>query len=179
MENTTHTITNVTHKLLVEFVFKHTHGLLRKIKSPYPVQGLHFTYGFRFKNIGDVELPGGKLNNVKIKFVTTETHLESPDIHYIPQLTPGQSVIIYTNNTIFNYPGAIWVSCEISADTGQVQTYQCSRGHKNYVPINPIGKWSNGDYIVPHMEYLQSLTNWHIFLLTVVTLVLGLVGIFL
>lgn len=177
MPEETINIANITHKLLVEFTFKHTQGLFNKIKPLYPVQGLHVKYGFRIKNIGDSEFTGGKLSNVQIKFAPTETRLESPDIHCLPRLALGQSVIIYTNNTIFDCPGAIWISCDISPSAGQVQTYQCSKGHQNYVPIKPIGKWSNGDYVVPHMEHLQSLTNRHILLLTVVTLILGVAGI--
>jgi hypothetical protein len=139
---------------------------------------LHYKYGFKITNIGNSDFLGGKLSNVKIKFMSNETALQSPDVHLIPPLSTKKSVIVYTNNTIFDFPSAMWISCHISPDKGQVKTFQCSRGHKNYVSANTINEWSNGAYVVPHMEYLQSVTNRYVFLLTIVTLVLGIASLF-
>lgn len=170
---------NAANNLLIEFAYKRTQGFLRKISTPYPIQGLHYEYGFKITNTGNNEFLGGKLNNVKVKFITTDTALQSPDVHMIPPLAPKKSVIVYANNTIFDYPGAIWVSCHISPNEGRVKTFQCSRGHQNYVSVNPVNEWSNAVYVVPHMEHIQSLTNIYIILLTVVTLALGVASLFL
>ncbi len=138
---------------------------------------MHYEYGFKITNIGNSNFPGGNLNNVEVKFLSTETALISPDAHLVPPLTPKKSIVVYTNNTIFDFPGAIWVSCNISSNEGQVKTYQCSRSHQNYVSVNPANKWSNGDYVVPHMEYLQSITNRNVIILTIVTLIVGGAGL--
>jgi len=169
---------NNNSKLLIEFSYKRTKGFLKKRNAPYPIQGLHYEYGFKLTNIGDSDFSGGEIKNVEIKFLSTDTALKSPDVHFLPPISPKQSIIRYTNNTIFNFPGALWVSCSVVPTEGQIETFQCSKGEKNYVPNKPINSWSNSEYIVPHMEYIQSNTNAYIITLTIVTLLIGIGSLF-
>lgn len=166
------------HKLLIEFIYERKKGILRKRGTPYPIQGLHYEYGFKVTNIGESEFPGGEIKNVEVKFLSTETALKSTDVHFLPPLSPGKSVKRFTNNTIFDIPGPLWVSCSISPKEGQIEAFQCSKGQTNYVPLNPKNSWSNAEYVVPHMEYIQSNTNTYIILLTIITLVIGVASVF-
>lgn len=170
---------STANKLLIEFIYERKKGILRKRSTPYPIQGLHYEYGFKVTNIGDSEFAGGQIKSVGVKFLSTETALQSPDVHILPPLAPGEAVNRFTNNTIFDIPGPIWVSCSIAPNEGQAQTFQCSKGQANYVPLSPPNSWSNAEYVVPHMEYIQSKTNANIILLTIVTLVVGVAGLFL
>jgi len=166
------------YKLLIEFVYERKKGILRKRSAPYPIQGLHYEYGFKVTNIGENDFPGGEIKNVEVKFLSTDTALKSPDVHILPPLHKGKSFVRYTNNTIFDIPGPLWVSCAIIPKEGQAQTFQCSKGQTNYVSITPVNNWSNAEYVVPHMEYIQSNTNVYIIALTVITLVIGAASLF-
>jgi len=167
------------HKLLIEFAFERKKGIFKKQSAPYPIQGLHYEYGFKVTNIGEYDFPGGEVKNVEVKFLSTDSALKSPDVHILPPLPSGKSITRYTNNTIFDIPGPLWVSCVISPKEGQVKTFQCSKGQTNYVQLDPINNWSNAEYIVPHMEYIQSNTNRYIILLTIITLLIGAASIFI
>lgn len=80
---------NNIYNLLIEFTYERRAGVLRKITSPYLVQGLYYEYGFKLTNIGEKEFPGGQIGNVEIKFLSTETALKSTDSHILPSLPPG------------------------------------------------------------------------------------------
>jgi len=108
----------------------------------------------------------------------TETALKSSDIHIVPALSKGKTIVRYTNNAIFDFRGPIWVSCTIVPKDGQAKTFQCSKGQTNYVSVGPNNHWSNGDYVAPHMEYIQSRTTLYIIVLTIVTLVIGVASLF-
>lgn len=165
------------YKLLVEFSYKRKTGIRRR-STPYPIQGLNYLYGFKVTNIGENDFPGGEIKNVVLKSFSTNTSLISPNVHILPPLAKGKSVTRYTNRTIFNIPGPLWVSCVIIPTEGLINTFQCSKGQTDYVLLSPVNNWSNAEYVVPHMEFIQSKTNIYIILLTIITLVIGVASLF-
>lgn len=175
-----HTPRPAEHMLLLEFVFEHkpvVHPFLKWVsvlspdRSQFPIQGVHLVYGVKTTNVGNKEFPGGMISNFNIKHTGEDTAIQSYSARPIAPLAPGSSCKIWIANTVFHAPGPIWVSCKVTAKSGTVQSFQCSRGQRNEVPIKPINNWSNGDYILPHADYLQARTNTLILTLTVIVVI--------
>jgi hypothetical protein len=163
--------------LLLEFIFD-KQSKIPFFNSPFPIQGMHIHYGISIKNIGDKEFPGGTISKLVVKHMGTEIAVQSSDTKTVPKIMPGKKVNIWVTNTILNYPGPIWVSCDIKANDSEitVKPFQCSRGEENGIPLSLTNSWSHSEYVQPRLEYLQSLTNYIILFLTIVIAIETIIG---
>lgn len=168
------------YKIMINFVFEKKRSFFKGMK--YIVQNKPFRFGLKIKNIDDKSSPKGKIKHLSIRSGEGGTiYHESKEEFCIPELNPGQEIILWwpePMRTIIK--GQTAISCSVIPDKSDLEkfiTYQYNAVSKKEDLYGIPNHWLGALSIRGELEQQQSMTNFLIFILTLLVFLDGVWGL--
>jgi hypothetical protein len=169
--------------LLIQPVFRQS-GKTRQSRwlrssIDHPVRGVPFDAGLRVTNISDKPFPGARILDFRIESAASQADaIETEKQVDTKTLNPGESASWWFREQLrLPFEGPISISCALwpKDESIQITTFKGSIGScTRYAEPN---EWSDGEYVEEKFAVLQARTNSLILILTVLTLLEGVVGL--
>src|SRR5258708_3227341 len=159
-------------------------SLLKRSYTYYPTQFETFRIGLKLKNIGDHIFPGGKINNVNLRSIHNKEYSIYFNEAKINVLDPNNEIIIWIDKVSTPLNGVMFLQGKIICDNiaQLIDGYQTDEVSKapilySYSNTTAPNSFANQFYIKDENAEKQKKTNFLILILTVITVIDGIVGL--
>lgn len=170
----------VTQKLLISPVYKRRSFNFIPLK--YPIQLKPFYFGLKIKNINNISTSPGILKNLILSpgegtFINDKFYEELS----FNKLNPNEEVVMWWPEPLTTVQkGQTWIACNIIPNESNITfiTFQSAPHCTNPIPSEQNNNvWGNAMFITGKIESQQNLTNFLMFLLTLLVFFDGVWGL--
>ncbi len=165
-------------KLQISFIFVQKAYLIKTYK--FPIQNHPFKCGLCIKNINSKVFSGGKIKNFRLfSIINPNLKLTLDKEFEITKLEPNEITKIWFNQPIITFiEGSVWIDCDIipKQDKYIIKTFQTDKIGQTFSCPKP-NNWGSTEFIQGEYEFEQARTNYLLIILTIITLLEGVLSL--